>query len=611
MIKKRLEIKFFFVFFIFLLISSYFFLIAPLMKVKKEAEKLFPLVKKIKEDGVKNDIDQLDKDYFQFQSQFQLFHKQAKLLYWLSFIPYGADFKNGVEAASNYIKAGQLLIESIKPYADILGFKKGEESFIEKSAEERLQTALYTLEKMMGNIDKISFYINQGENYLNKINFSHYPNKIGRLIIRDKIEQPVREIKSLSEFFVNAQPLIKKLPTIFGLDSEKTYLILFQNDKELRATGGFLTSYAVFKIKDGKIKIEKSEDIYDLDNSIADHPPAPREILSYHINVNKLYIRDSNLSPDFPTSIRFFEELYKKSSKRVDYDGIIAIDTKILVDLLEIFGDTEVEGVVFSSRVDKRCDCPQAIYTLFDIVDRPTPYLRENRKGILGKLMYALFYKAIGFSPSKYWGLLVNQMMKNLEEKHILVYFVDDSLQRSIEALNYAGKIRQYEGDYLHINNVNFAGAKSNMFVNEKIESETDKKENFLYRKVTITFTNPYPHSDCNLERGGLCLNATLRNLIRIYVPKGSKLISFKGSEKKIQTYEDLEKTVFEGFLRVLPLGMAKVIIEYQLPQNISLNNYSLLIQRQPGTKDQELLIKVAGKNVYKGFLNKDLEIKE
>ncbi|MGQ9845678.1 MAG: DUF4012 domain-containing protein, partial [Caldisericia bacterium] len=471
-------------------------------------------------------------------------------------------------------------------------------------------TALFTLDKMIGKTDEISDAFYKGEIYLNKINFKHYPKKFGQWTIQERIEKSITEIKNLSDLFIKAKPLIKNLPKIFGLNNEKTYLILFQNDKELRATGGFLTSYAIFKVKDGKIKIEKSEDIYDLDNSISDHPAAPREILTYHINVNKLYLRDSNLSPDFPTSIKIFERLYSKSSKRVDYDGIIAIDTKILTDLLEIFGDTEVDGVVFSSRIDKRCDCPSAIYTLFDMVDRPTPYLRENRKGILGRLMYTLFYKAIGFSPSKYWGQLTNQMIKNLEEKHILVYFVDKNLQRSLEALNYAGRIREFKGDYLHINNVNFAGAKSNMFINEKIESETTKKGSNVFRKVTITLNNPYPHSDCNLERGGLCLNATLRNWIRIYVPKGSKLISFKGSEKKVEVYEDLDKTVFEGFFRVTPLGIAKVIVEYQLPKDLNLENYSLLIQKQPGTKDQEITVKIDGQTIYKGFLSKDWEWK-
>lgn len=597
--------------FLFILILfGYFFIVRQALAVKKEGEKLLPLAKKIKADLLKNDFDQLEKDYKNFQNQYQIFQQKAKSLYWLSFIVYGADFKNVVEAGSNYLRAGQLTIESIKPYADLIGFKKGEASFVERSAEDRLQTAIITLDKMLNRIDEISQYIKQGENHLNKINFNRYPKRIGKLVVRDRLEKVIAEVKGVSELFVNAKPLIKNLPIIFGLNKEKTYLILFQNDKELRATGGFLTSYAVFKVKDAKIKIEKSEDIYDLDNSISYHPQAPREILTYHLGVNKFYLRDSNLSPDFPSSIKLFEELYKKSSKRENYNGIITIDTKILVDLLKIFGDTEVDGIVFSAKTDKRCDCPSAIYTLFDIVDRPTPYLRENRKGILGRLMYVLFYKALGFSPSRYWGQLITQMLKNLEEKHILVYFSDQELQKAVEALNFAGRIRNYPSDYLHINNVNFAGAKSNMFVNEKIESETVKKGNKLYRKLTITFSNPYPHSDCNLERGGLCLNATLRNWIRIYVPQGSKLLSFNGSEKKIEVYEDLGKTVFEGFFRVTPLGLAKVIIEYELPEKIGFDNYSLLIQKQPGTKDQQLVVKIDGQTIYKGLFNKDLELK-
>ena len=344
-----------------------------------------------------------------------------------------------------------------------------------------------------------------------------------------------------------------------GADGEKTYLILYQNDKERRATGGFLTFYAVFKIKDGKMTIEKSNDIYSLDETIAVHPKAPIEILTYHKGVSTFNIRDSNLSPDFVESVKLFESLYQKSGARVKYDGIIAMDSKILVDMLTIFGDTDVSGITFSAREDKRCDCPQAIYTLFDIVDRPVNYFKENRKGILGDLMYALFYKAIGYSPSKYWGTLMQTMYKNMEEKHILLYFVDSNLQKSVTEINFAGRINDYTGDYLHINNVNFAGAKANMFVSEEVTSVTKGRS----REVTVNFRNPYPHSDCNLERGGLCLNATLRDWIRIYVPEGSTLESFQGSQKKTKTYDDLGKTVFEGYLEVPTEGKATVVVKY------------------------------------------------
>ena len=278
---------------------------------------------------------------------------------------------------------------------------------------------------------------------------------------------------------------------------------------------------------------------------------------------------------------------------------------------MEIFGDTEVRGVVFSSRIDKRCDCPQAIYKLFDIIDRPTPYIRENRKGILGDLTLALFYKAIGYSPSRYWGRLVNSMINNLYEKHILLYFEDKNLQKAVESLGFGGRIKNYKGDYLHINDVNFAGAKSNMFVRHYITSETRLEGDKVLRKLVIEYKNPYPHSDCNLERGGLCLNATLRNWLRVYVPKGAKLKNFVGSKKKVRVYEDLGKTVFEGFLTVSPKGKAVVKIEYELPRSIlGDGTYKLLIQKQPGTLGHNLKVTVDGKEVYKGKLLKDTEIK-
>jgi len=199
-------------------------------------------------------------------------------------------------------------------------------------------------------------------------------------------------------------------------------------------------------------------------------------------------------------------------------------------------------------------------------------------------------------------------MFKNLQEKHILIYLVDQDLQQAIEKLNFSGKIKNYSGDYLHVNDVNFAGAKSNMFVSESISSVTKKEGSKIVREITIDYRNPYPHSDCSLERGGLCLNATLRDWLRIYVPQGSKLIGFEGSSKKVQTYDSLGKTVFEGFLTVVPQGMAKIIIRYSLPEKVDVNQ--LLIQKQPGTYENKLVVEINGRKLYSGGLDVDKEIR-
>ena len=443
--------------------------------------------------------------------------------------------------------------------------------------------------------DDIAQHIDKAREAIDTIDENRYPQKIGAKEVRNKIKKVKEQFEIFATLFVESKSFFKKLPAIFGAEKELTYLVLFQNDKELRPTGGFLTAYAIFKIKNGKFQIVRSEDVYSLDESILSHPKAPKEILTYHKNVTTFNIRDSNLSPDFVTSLGLFNSLYEKSRKKIIYDGVIAVDTQVLVDALNVLGDTEADGVVFSANTDKRCDCPQVIYKLFDMVDRPVNYVKENRKGILGDLLYALTQKALGFSPKQYWGRLSQDMFKNLQEKHILMYYKDTDIQEAVEHINFAGRIRDYKGDYLHINDTNFAGAKSNLFVRHTVISDTNIKSNgTVERALKIEYKNPSPHSDCNLERGGLCLNATLRNWIRVYVPKGSKLVNFQGSEKKVNTYNDLSKTVYEGFVSVQPMGKSTIFITYTLPFKItSEKEYSLYIQKQPGTLGHGYVIKV------------------
>lgn len=594
-----------------------FFVYLPFKKIKVKGMEVVNSARLVKDSFKKNDIDQVKARLDDLDKKYALFQKEAKKVYWMSYIPflgsYITDFKHGVSAGDNMIKAAIVAVDAIVPYADLIGFKKGGSSFVEKSADERIQTAVLTLDKMLVKIDTIVPYVEKAREDVNKIKETRYPVKIGKIEVRKKIASAKEQFEGIASLFIDAKPFLKKLPQILGSNEKKKYLVLFQNDKELRPTGGFLTNYAVFYADKGKFNLVKSEDIYSLDGSISFHPKAPKEILTYHKDVSRFYIRDSNLSPDFVKSIELFNSLYEKSSQKIDYDGVIAVDTYVLVDALKILGDTTVDGIVFSARKDGRCNCPQVIYKLFDIIDRPVAYIKTDRKAILGHLLYSLMEKALGFSPSQYWGKLSQMLIKNLQGKHILVYFKDKEVQRSMEKINFAGRIRDYNGDYLHINDTNFAGAKSNLFVSQSVVSETNiDKNGKVRRKVTITYKNPYRHSDCNLERGGLCLNATLPNWLRIYVPKESKLIRFQGSETKVNRYQDLRKTVFEGFLKVNPLGKAEVIVEYELPFIVfSPDNYRLLIQKQPGTENRQFKILVNGKKIDEFNLTTDKEVKQ
>ncbi len=598
---------------------GYFFIFLPAHALETQAKEIITTATKVRDAFKENDIDKVGIELKNLQKKYDGVQDTAKKLYWLTYVPflslYGSDLKNVVSAGDEIIQSLLIAEESVAPYADLIGFKKGGVGFFEQPADQRIQTAVLTLDKVVVKADDIAGHIDKARKEIAQIDENRYPQKLGKSEVRSTIKKTKEQFEVFATLFVESKSFFKKLPAILGAEKELTYLVLFQNDKELRPTGGFLTAYAIFKIKNGKFQIKRSEDIYSLDESIAQHPKAPREILDYHKGVSVLNIRDSNLSPDFVTSLGMFNSLYEKSSRKIAYDGVITVDTQVLVDALNVLGDTEADGIVFSAKNDKRCNCPQVIYQLFDMVDRPVNYVKENRKGILGDLLYVLTQKAFSFSPKQYWGRLSQDMFKNLQEKHILMYFKEADIQKAVEQINFAGRIRDYKGDYLHINDTNFAGAKSNLFVQHTVVSHTNiKSDGTVERTLKIEYKNPAPHSDCNLERGGLCLNATLRNWIRVYVPKGSKLMNFQGSEKKVNTYEDLSKTVYEGFVSVQPKGKSTLFITYTLPFKVSnKNEYSLYIQKQPGTQGHDYVIKIneIEKDAFKLTTDKKLSNKK
>lgn len=511
--------------------------------------------------------------------------------HWTYIIPfvgnYTKDGQHVLNAGKSLIKAIDTLIVSVSPYADLLGFKTGEATPSGQmpkvqSIEDRIIFMAQTLDKISPDLDKVGTDMADAQKELDKINVSRYPEKIAGKEIRSKITTIKSTVAESAQLLSQAKPLIKLFPDLLGNPNAKTYMILFQNDAELRPTGGFMTAYAFLKVTKGKIDLLSSYDIYDLDARFNKKVPAPDAIKKY-LNEAYLNLRNSNMSPDFKVSMDLFSKYYNDIPGMLRPDGIIAIDTQLPVEILKVIGPIGVGGWGnFSANIDTRCNCPQVVYALEEIADRPSNMVKMGRKAVLGPLMHSMMANAMG-SPKHLWPKLLNVALDSIKQKHLLFYFFEAKTQQVAEDFNAAGRIVPYAYDYLHINDTNFGGAKTDMFITREVEQEITSQNGIVTKTVSISYNNPTKGSNCNLEAGQLCLNGTYRDYIRLLVPKGSKLISVIGSEVKEQVSEDLEKTVFEAFFTMRPQSQSKIVFKYELP-NLGLQPYRLLIQKQPGT---------------------------
>lgn len=187
-----------------------------------------------------------------------------------------------------------------------------------------------------------------------------------------------------------------------------------------------------------------------------------------------------------------------------------------------------------------------------------------------------------------------------------MIYFPDEQMQNVGNMANITGKIVDVDQntDYLHLNDANFASAKSNIFITQKIDHDIKIQNGVATHKISVTYVNPSPGSNCNLEKGDLCLNASVyRDLFRFYTPLGSKLVKMTGSEVETVQYEELNKQVFEGFygnkFGLNPKSNIKTSIEYTSGVNVG-EDYTLVLQKQPGTKAVDYQITINGKELPK-----------
>jgi len=602
-------------------------LISPVQKVYSDAQATFAQVKITVDALKKQNIEQASTELDKTKEKLTQTQKSLDAISYIKFFPilgmYYADSQHLVKTGFYGLSAARVLIDSIEPYSDLLGLKGKKGSFVSGTASQRIQTAVTTMGKITPHIDDIAIQMEGAKKEIDAVDPNHYPTLFGGGKIKKSLSDARQIVDQGVTFVSDARPLIKLLPSLLGDPKEKKYLVLFQNDKELRPTGGFITAYAIFRIESGVIHVNSASDIYNLDNGISGKPKAPESILKYLPLVPRFNLRDSNLSPDFIVSMETFNSLYKKASGYVNVDGIIALDTNVLVSTIKILDDeVYADGIRFTSKNDPRCDCPQVIYELERLISTPKSVdlkvttlaaVQAQRKDLIGSLLYAIMDKALKSSPKLYWGPLFQDILTQVQQKHILFDIYNKDAQSGIEALNAAGKIRPFEGDYLHINEANFGGAKSNLFVAEAVTQNYEvAADKTITKKITINYKNPHAPSDCNLERGNLCINAVLRDWFRIYVPLGSKLVDSKGSEVKMITYDELGKTVFEGFLTVRPLGSAEFSISYTLPFKVKDGSLPLLIQKQPGTNGNDYTLKVRGSKIdnFKLIADKETIIK-
>lgn len=380
----------------------------------------------------------------------------------------------------------------------------------------------------------------------------------------------------------------------------RTYLVMLQNNYELRPGGGFLGQYAVVKVKDGEVASAVVEDANLLDQRIIAKikPPYP---FTRKMQIKKWKFRDSNFSPDFATNVEKAEYFYRLSGGRERFDGVIAVNADVFDHILGITGPIEIPGYPGTYSSDggalKLEEAVEKAYLGDDVAAE----LKQNRKAVMKKIAAEVLSRAVtvGNIPK-----LAELGLQELRQKNVMLNFDDETLQSQVEGVHWDGNVAtDWQGDYLMLVDANMGALKSDYYVKRSLDYAVD----FTGEKPIATLTYTYRHT----ATSGDWRTSDYHTYLRAYVPKGSVLLERKMVGSPL-TDEAFDKTYFGVFVDVLIGGETAGMIKYELPSTITPENYRLLIQKQSGvgTVPVTLHMKTKDKEYVENFgLEKDLNL--
>lgn len=392
------------------------------------------------------------------------------------------------------------------------------------------------------------------------------------------------------------RPLVELLPTLLGVHEPQTYLLLFLNNTELRPGGGFLGSYAVVRIEKGEPHVVIMEGSEGLDRrAVKELLPAPPDILTRELGVDRWFFRDSNWSPDFLESTQKTLELYgiEGGVAAGEIDAVIGVTPTVLEELLALVGPVTVDGITFT----KENVTETLEYEVeYGYQGKDIPF--EERKGLIERFMFALIDK-IGDDLLTRPGVYIADMEKLLAEKHILVAGLHPELQNIATERDWTGRVRrEVAGDYLLWVDANLAALKTDHALVRELSYRVSQDGEQQVARATMQYTHT----------GGFDWRTTrYRTYARTYVPAGADLrrvAAVVGDSQReipldaVDTGTAYGKQWFGTFFVLEPGTVGSLTFEYVLPtsiaEQVTTGAYTLLVQKQLGTVDHALVLDLA-----------------
>jgi len=307
-------------------------------------------------------------------------------------------------------------------------------------------------------------------------------------IITEPLDQVAQIVDQAAPSLVILEKYLPTLLSAAGADGPRTYLVIFQNNAEIRATGGNPAASSILVVDNGRMELKEQADsmaFYAAGLAGESFVDLPQSTLSLYPDTFTRYSQDYTFTPDFPTTANLFGALWERTDGS-RFDGVISIDPVVLSHMLEVLGPVGLpDGEQITAENAVKLVLSDAYQRFGDLGDGG-----RSSDEFFAQVSASVFSRL----TSGEWNPLAmfEQLSRGAQEQRVNLWFADEQAQALATEIGLDGGLRAD----------NATSTQIGIYLNDYSVS---KLEYHLATEVSAT---------CNADARTVSVSMTMRNSI-------------------------------------------------------------------------------------------------
>jgi hypothetical protein len=294
----------------------------------------------------------------------------------------------------------------------------------------------------------------------------------------------IKQLTPLTHTVESIDVAADSLPTLLGAHGAKHYMVTFENEAELRGTGGLPGAFAIVEADNGRLSFTQFEPDSTLDDVKSGLDFGPDFAQTYDAPDVTGDYRDANVSPNFPYAARIWLAEWKAKSGQT-LDGAITMDPTALSYLLRVTGPAVLPDNTKVNANNVVQLTQQAVYAKFARDEN------SQRKQYLLDIARAVSQRLIATHGNT--TALVRAAGRAASERRLLVWVTDPAIEARLAATTIGGAVPVTPAPYAAVTINNAGGNKIDYYLHAAVTWAASGCGQARRVTVTITLTNDAP----------------------------------------------------------------------------------------------------------------------